>query len=298
MKTEDADFPKVMIPFEHHQKMMAYVKACETEITGFFDVEFDRELNAFAVTKVYDLMEQRAGDAHVEIGEEAVSEFNLQLIKQGAERLPRGWWHSHVDMQTFLSAVDNDNIESLRNESFVVALVLNKDQKIFAAVKMFEPFDFNLDELEVEILYEDEKAVKKALREVKKKVLEPYVEQAAKVKVYRPSEFKDQKHIWPDEDYDPYDDGGPNDPYSPARGVSLNRQTGGRKTKWTKSFPRDREQALARIRALGLVKVWDGTMGWIYMDLTSGETWEDYWSVLQPDDVQEFTGDIKDADRD
>lgn len=288
MKAEEGDFPKVIIPFAHYQKMMSYTKACDTEITGFADTEFDKELNAFVITKVYDLLEQTAGGAHVNIDEEIVSDFNLQLIKQGAERLPNCWWHSHVDMETFLSGIDDDNIESLRNDSFILALVFNKSQKVFAAVKMFQPFDLQLDELEVEILYEDEKIIKKALREIKKKVLEP-VQEETNIKVYRPSDFnKKQGQIWPEEDYGPYN--GDNKPYEPI-------YKGAKKSKWAKWFPRDREQTLARIKELGLVKIWDGNeFGWIYMDLTNGQTWEDYWSVLRPDDVEEFTGDVKDAD--
>ena len=168
--TEEQPQMRIVIPFEMYQKLIAYVDVCDTEITGFFDVEYKKEENLFLITKVYDLFDQEAGGADVQMDEEAVSAFNLALIKQGAEQLPRGWWHSHVKMDAFLSGTDEATLEYLENDSFIIALVANKKHIMKAKIRVFNPYKFEIENVPVEIRLADNDMESKARKEVEKKV--------------------------------------------------------------------------------------------------------------------------------
>lgn len=251
---------KLLIPMIEYEKIVAYAKVCEDEITGFFDVEYSLERGGFLVTKVYKLLKQVAGAGDVEIDEPQIAEFNLELIKQGAEHLPRGWWHSHVNMTTFLSTTDEATLKALSNDSFVVAVVVNKDQEITAVAEISQPVPLRLD-LDVKILYENAAQVEAAEKEVAKKV------NAREVKHY----FHNGKI-----DNTKYDDEKPNGFEGPA----------------IRFLPKLKSKALRKIGRLQLVRIWDvdkryyyylnedGTIK--YLDFHGVITAEDYNSVVPP----------------
>ena len=166
---------------------MAYISFCDLEISGFADVEYNSARNAFVAGEVY-LLRQEVSGAATHMDEEAVSKFNLEMIKAGKMQLPRIWFHSHVNMQAFFSATDEETLKDLQNETFIIALVGNKRKEMKAKAYVAEsipmlgqssyieidPMTITVD-LEYERIPEalrkevDEKVTKKASKKVSKK---------------------------------------------------------------------------------------------------------------------------------
>jgi len=117
---------ELFVPKKSWDKIINYAKAAkDLEISGFADCKYDKELGQIIVGEVY-LLEQSVGGATVHMDEEAVSKFNMELVKKGVKQLPQIWWHSHVDMGAFFSGTDQETSEQLRNDSYSVSLVVNK----------------------------------------------------------------------------------------------------------------------------------------------------------------------------
>ncbi|KKK73234.1 hypothetical protein LCGC14_2895870 [marine sediment metagenome] len=246
---------KLSIPLEFYQKLTAYVKACDNEISGFFDVVFDKEEKTFRVTKVYDLIKQEVGTGAVEIDEEGIAKFNAELIKEGVEQLPRGWWHSHNDMSTFLSVTDDTAIEKLDNGSYIVAIVLNKDNDIFAVVQLFDPVVIRI-KLEVAIAYDDEKIIAKAEKEVADKVTE-----------------KSYSHASVD-----YGNG---DERSPHWHQEKLRSLAEEKAQIVVPLPKKKRKALRMIRELKLLRAWDDELKSLtYTDESTNTVYIDYTGII------------------
>lgn len=117
---------ELVVPDVAWRKIINYAKAAgNMEISGFADITYNKETQEVLVGKVY-LIEQTVGGATVHMDEEDVSKFQLDLVKKGVKQLPQLWWHSHVDMDAFFSAQDQETSENLQNDSFSVSLVVNK----------------------------------------------------------------------------------------------------------------------------------------------------------------------------
>lgn len=160
---------QLYIPAKNWQKLLYYAQAVETEISGFAEVTWNGQ--ELEVGEVY-LIEQEAGGAHTTLDELATHKFLLDYIKKGGTQLPRLWWHTHNDFDTFFSGTDYDTIKKLKNDSFLVALCLNKKGDTYAGFYLHQPVEMVVEPLEV---YPDipEKSIPKAiLNEVKKKVKE------------------------------------------------------------------------------------------------------------------------------
>lgn len=142
---------ELFIPHRAYQKLMWYVRAVDTEITGFAEVIFDEERKRLVVGEVY-LLDQEAAGSEVEMSEEAIAKFTDQMMEQGATQLPRLWWHSHVDMGAFFSTTDDIAMDDLNNGTWGVALVMNKREEMKASVNIYYPIRHTFDD--VDITYE------------------------------------------------------------------------------------------------------------------------------------------------
>ena len=144
---------KVVFPYESYLKIMRYAQICDAEITGFADVDYNPETNQFNVGEVY-LLDQISAPAEVDMDADTIDAFNVQMIQNGATQLPRLWWHSHVNMGTFFSGTDLQAIEDLKNESFTIAVVVNKKYELKASLKIYKPIPIYKDDIKVMILPE------------------------------------------------------------------------------------------------------------------------------------------------
>lgn len=264
---------KLIIPLATYRKIMAYTTIADTEISGFAEVEYVESRNAFVAGEVY-LLKQEAGGSSVHMDEETVSKFNLERIKAGATQLPRLWWHSHVNMETFFSVTDEDTLKDLQNDTFIIGLVTNKRKAMKAKTYLYNEvqskvmgIQFNtteqieVDPLPVSIEFDYERIPDALRKEVEEKV---------KTRVYTPT---------------------PQLPYS----VQHNQYEVGKKKERGHAsiikplfLPKDRTAATKRIEDKGLEREWDADKGeFIYRDPYSGDVWVDYWAALE--DFEERT---------
>lgn len=269
---------KLLVPLAIYRKIMAYVQICDLEISGFAELEYNEARNAFIVGEPY-LLEQEVSGAATHMDEEDVSKFNLQYIKKGGTQLPRLWWHSHVDMQAFFSAIDEDTLKQLQNDTFIVALVLNKRKEWKAKAYLYSETDSNImgikfktkewieiDPLPAEVELEYERIPEALKKEVDKKVKK----QVHKITVYDKN-------------------GKGRTPY-PSPLIWDGR---GEKIKKYLQLPKDKTAAERKIDELGLIKEWDTDLRqYVYRDEQTGKIWFDYWDSLEAFDNENFLNDI------
>lgn len=254
--------PILRIPLDNYRKLMAYVDLCEGEVTGFFDVEWDRELGLFILGEIY-LIKQEAGAADVEMDEDDIATFMEELIAKGVTQLPRGWWHSHVNMGAFFSGTDNNTINNdFINDSFTLSLVVNKKREMKASVVIFEdlPYDLvlapiRIDDLRVEVEWGYTSIPEELRKEVAEKV----------------------------------------QPHKPVYQYQGNLNYGGRKKNKegkSLSLPKDKTEALQKIEALDLIRQFDPDLREaVYINEATDEVWRDIWQVITWADYKDLKGD-------
>jgi hypothetical protein len=275
---------QLIIPLESYRKIMAYAELCNTEISGFADVEYQKELNAFVVGKVY-LLEQEGSAASVHMDEEAVAKFNDDLIRKGAKQLPRLWWHSHVNMEAFFSGTDEATTEQLRNDSFNISLVVNKRNQMKAKANIYyesisitklmgeeetleEKEWLDIDPMPIHVSMEYQKIPKTLVDEVEKKVSKP------KPHVHRTTLPYTSPYILTNQEDKAFGDGAI---YIP-------------KKQFANTLPKDRLKAEKKIADLGLRREWDYVLQeWVYKSPHNDDIWVDSWNVLSwnPNDWKE-----------
>lgn len=186
------------IPQEIHQQLLAYIAACDIEFSCLIDATYNEKLNVILLGKIY-LLEQEATAETVELDDDALDTFDFQLIKNAPKgesvQLPRCWMHSHADHGVFFSATDQKTIESRHNNSFNVALVMNKAQQMRADIHIAIAGlgiddHYVIENAPTFILYDDTKYLAKAKKEIADKV---------KTKTYKPyTGIKKFKNSYPE----------------------------------------------------------------------------------------------------
>lgn len=168
---------QLIIPRDIYLQLTAYLEVCSIEFSTLIDADYDEKRGAFVLGKIY-LLEQEATGSTVELDDDAVDKFNFQMIKAGATQLPRCWMHSHANFKAFFSPTDENTIKSFQNESFNVALVMNKAHelkaKAYIKATMLGKEDYvEIDDLPVYIEYNDEAVLALATSEIAEKVKTP-----------------------------------------------------------------------------------------------------------------------------
>ena len=238
--------PKLLIPLDSYRKICAYVDLCEGEVTWWFDVDYSEDKNAFVVGEIY-LLKQEATAADVEMDEDTIAIFLEQMIEMGVTQMPRGWGHSHANMAAFFSGTDEETIGNLLNDTFILALVVNKKREMKATAKILSPyFKFRISDLPIEIQIEYDNIPEELVQEVIDKVTEK--------KYSAPT-------IWTSEGK-------------------------GKFTKTNKKFPMaqlssNKEKALQKIIDLNLIREWDNeTSQMVYTDKKNGIVYLDKAKII------------------
>lgn len=104
-----------------HDKIMYWVDKADFEVSGFGTVTYDGK--DFLVNDVI-LLKQEGGAAHTDIDPLSLSKAQYEL--RGSEGELRFWWHSHVNMQAFMSGTDQATIKEIAQQGWCVAAVFNK----------------------------------------------------------------------------------------------------------------------------------------------------------------------------
>lgn len=160
---------KLLIPYDSYKQIMSYAHESPGEVTGFAEVEFDLDSYCFKMGKVY-FLKQECTAADVEFDDDALDAFNDQMIEAGATQLPRLWWHSHNDFNVFFSPTDEGTIKYLAENSYVVALVVNKKKQMYAKARIMGEVPFEIEDIPCEVSWNDFEIDEAIKEEVKEKV--------------------------------------------------------------------------------------------------------------------------------
>ncbi len=115
------------------------------------------------------LFDQSCTEASTELDPAALAKF---LVRCSQPEKVRGWIHSHASMKTFWSQTDNECIDGLENESFLVSIVVNKAGSLLCRVDVFQPVRITLDEVPVIVRVRSAALAAGCQREFQQKVRE------------------------------------------------------------------------------------------------------------------------------
>ena len=161
--------PQVKILEQVWKRLMAYIITCPKEVGGLGSVEErDGEL---IVTDVF-LIEQTASPGDFEIDPTALSQFVNEWIAYGRDVSElKFWWHSHADMNTFWSVVDEDTMRRLAGDSYLISLVGNRRQEHRTCLTILKPVHLVIDDIKIEVIETfDQYLLDAAEEEIKLKV--------------------------------------------------------------------------------------------------------------------------------
>lgn len=182
--------PVIKISWKAMRRLQYYISQIEQEISGLGKVELKD--NYYLITEVF-LFEQEVTSTTTDLSEEGIATFLEEMMEKGEDTTKiRCWWHSHADMDTFWSGIDESTIDRLGND-YLVSIVINKKGKARCRLDQFSPFRIVLDNLPLMIKFPDNSKLKKECKE----------EIEEKVKTGASSSFDKlkgviQKNVFPD----------------------------------------------------------------------------------------------------
>lgn len=160
---------KVKVTAETYKRMRAYVKLCTQEISGFGIVNLTEE--GFLITDAF-LIKQKVTGASTEMDPQALFDAVQDEAALGKDTSAWGcWFHSHVDMDAFMSARDLRTIEMLSAETPLISIVMNKRGEYECRVDFYKPFRMTVTGVELEVVNEPTDAmVEECRKEMEEKV--------------------------------------------------------------------------------------------------------------------------------
>lgn len=131
------------------EKLDLYIEHSNTEISGVGNISINN--NTLLIDEIY-LLEQKNTAVNTDIDSEVFSKFCTELVKErkSIEGL-KFWWHSHVNMNTFWSAQDEQAIETLETD-FLVSIVGNKKGDYLGRIDTFVPYRSSIDDIPIKVL--------------------------------------------------------------------------------------------------------------------------------------------------
>lgn len=120
---------KIMIPCHVFEKIMFWVDKADFEVSGFGKAVFDG--TNFQVLDAI-LLKQTGSGTHTDIDPLSLSKVQYELRETPGEL--RFWWHSHVNMNTFMSGTDQTTLKELGSQGWAIATVFNKRREVTSAL--------------------------------------------------------------------------------------------------------------------------------------------------------------------
>lgn len=166
------DFPRAMITVRARQKLQYFIDLFPEEISGYGKVE--RRGKDFLITDVF-VFKQEVSGSDTELDPRAIARFQYQLIRAGHNpKEIRLWWHSHHNMGTEWSGVDDDTAEEYfreNNYDYMISVVGNKSGEIRCRLDLYKPFSMSVDYLPPIVVFPEDRVLKAECgREIKEKV--------------------------------------------------------------------------------------------------------------------------------
>ena len=139
---------KVLIEREAFEKLKSYVLSVDTEISGLGIVQ--RRGDVFYIPEVF-LLEQEVSAAWTKLDPVAIAKLMGRIISRNQDpSLLRFWWHSHSAMAPFWSALDEATVENLKNNGFLVSLVINRRLEYLCRLDLYKPLRVTIDGITLE----------------------------------------------------------------------------------------------------------------------------------------------------
>lgn len=121
---------KLYINFKAYAKMFHYTQAAKGEVSAWGKIRRDGDIAT--VTDVW-LLKQNASGGSVDLDEEAVVDFIVDVAKSGKPTEDYCFWmHSHANFGVFWSGTDTDNQARHSVNSELYSLVMNKAGEMLA----------------------------------------------------------------------------------------------------------------------------------------------------------------------
>lgn len=144
--------PKVRITESAWKLLRAFIQACPKEVGGIGTVTAEED--ELIVREVF-LIGQEASAGDFEIDPQALGQFLNEWIRQGRDTSElKFWWHSHADMNTFWSAVDEDTMQRLAGDSYLVSLVGNRKGEHRTCLTLMHPLHITVDDIRIDVIEE------------------------------------------------------------------------------------------------------------------------------------------------
>lgn len=163
--------PSVLFTLPAFQKMQAYIKAVDGEVSGLGSVEVLN--NTFIVSDIF-LLPQFCTKAQTTMTEEGISDFIYTRFKNGQTMTNiKLWWHSHFLSPVYWSETDNRTIrDSFPKASWILSVVGNQYGDVLARVDIYKPLALTFDKLPVSVsLPVNQDLLDKVREEVEQKVV-------------------------------------------------------------------------------------------------------------------------------
>lgn len=141
-------------------KIDAWCKIAREEVSGLGLIEVDEDGDIF-VTDVF-LLKQDSSSAHTELSQEAIGELMHELRQKEIPMSKlRFWWHSHGTGGVFWSGTDDNTINLLGSDGFMVSMVTNKKRDRLFRLGMKKPLRLDFDKLDWSVAYMPDESLKK-----------------------------------------------------------------------------------------------------------------------------------------
>ena len=138
----------IWIDLVPHEKLMTWTQLARGEFSCLGLVE-DLSTGP-CITDVF-LLKQTCSAASTDLDQQEIAKLMFDLAAAGLEGQLRAWVHSHAAMDCFWSRTDDDCIEGLGGDNYIVSLVVNKKGDQRARVDVFSPVRFVIDDVPVKL---------------------------------------------------------------------------------------------------------------------------------------------------
>jgi len=155
--------PLIVMSMDIYQELLGYVLHYTTEVSGCGMIEATSKvikghyLNdpditeiEYKINEVYLPERQTNTGGSTDIDEEMVHELMNSLISAGKDvEKMRLHWHSHANMATFHSSIDEDNYFTLNNRNFLISLVINRRCGFLGRVDYYAPLHISISNVPI-----------------------------------------------------------------------------------------------------------------------------------------------------
>jgi len=139
---------KIVFPTSVIAEIQYLTDKCDNEVGGLLGFVF-LPSNVLYCKNIISMSGSKHSSSYFEIPEDIVAKKMIELMEAGKAFAVNGWWHSHVNMNVWLSHEDNNTIDMLKKYSnLIVSIVINKKGEIYRRIDIGE---VSIDDVDIAI---------------------------------------------------------------------------------------------------------------------------------------------------